>query len=947
MCQSRADGGRRCAAHHPGTLAVKYMSRNYPEVRYPLEQGQVDHIFKALKHEGRNHDAPTQEEYRAFLQEQIEMVRGNSDDPTARRIINKIERAIEFEQIPDGGSFYALKNMAARARSARGAILREVRQQADLTGSTQAQVRRRLNRMYNSLVAERGTADYTQVLDAKTRKAFEHLRNNVELNFERVRRIERTPTPVLSLLIYSSGYDPEDGRMEVEMNNGDVYAFHSVSEEDYQQFLVTPVATFSRIETSHEHDYASSTEADKDAYRLWCSSCESFRVASGHQCQAHEGRVTGRAISHDVDEIYGRVVRSVTPDQEPGTVPTVPSWRTDNDRITSELSARHYSYTPGTQGRTPSNARRINPDVSEIASRINNGEIVNFEVGRRIFVQGSGRHEHNDVTSTVTAQRVRGNRLVELSHDENSVRCTCEVYQNNGRCTHTHPNGRSVNRFVRQDIRDAIQGITGNHEGQEFITANDIDYRNRAHLVPEGEELEDGYRELSQDQINGALYELSLSPQTTVRIDLPDENGESNAWVSVSATQDVRFDNYPGEVPVDQFTAVRTRLEEQLGSAVRNTEFMRDRLRNAAERSVTNGWEINSQSREEYLNRFSAHASNGYLVNPDQFISDYREAQNRSTAGESTFVAQSVTGGNLSNVQGQGRGFGIEIEVNGNYTAINDITDRLQSEGLSNFSGMAYYHQLNDFSYWRMEEDGSVSGEIVSPILYDTPESWEQVRRVCEIVRENGGTINTHTGNHVHIGAQGITNAQRRGIFAAVVANQDVIRRIATDPGRRSHRNNAGGNFYTSPFNDQDIQNLYQMRQDQQYSYSVGQGRSRMANFTNENTIEFRDPDGSLDPAHIQANVMMAAALTAAGEHGRWGDLNSERTHAQRVGVNAMRQPYINSVIENEDERILAENISLMTTLDALFPEREQRQRILGVAVRNPWQDEVAPPRHW
>lgn len=103
-------------------------------------------------------------------------------------------------------------------------------------------------------------------------------------------------------------------------------------------------------------------------------------------------------------------------------------------------------------------------------------------------------------------------------------------------------------------------------------------------------------------------------------------------------------------------------------------------------------------------------------------------------------------------------------------------------------------------------------------------------------------------------------------------------------------------------------------------------------------TIEFRDPDGSLDPAHIQANVLMSAAIARAGENRGWGELDAASVNMQRVGINAMREDRIRAMIEDPEERILAENISVMSSLDALFTTKEQKKLILSNLLRSPWQ---------
>ena len=41
---------------------------------------------------------------------------------------------------------------------------------------------------------------------------------------------------------------------------------------------------------------------------------------------------------------------------------------------------------------------------------------------------------------------------------------------------------------------------------------------------------------------------------------------------------------------------------------------------------------------------------------------------------------------------------------------------------------------------------------IVTPVLYDEPQSWEQVAKVCEVVWRHGGRASARAGAHVHVG---------------------------------------------------------------------------------------------------------------------------------------------------------------------------------------------------
>ena len=52
---------------------------------------------------------------------------------------------------------------------------------------------------------------------------------------------------------------------------------------------------------------------------------------------------------------------------------------------------------------------------------------------------------------------------------------------------------------------------------------------------------------------------------------------------------------------------------------------------------------------------------------------------------------------------------------------------------------------------WTVETDATVTGEIVSPVMRDSPEAWVQLERVCSILSGHGARVTTQTGGHIHV----------------------------------------------------------------------------------------------------------------------------------------------------------------------------------------------------
>lgn len=80
--------------------------------------------------------------------------------------------------------------------------------------------------------------------------------------------------------------------------------------------------------------------------------------------------------------------------------------------------------------------------------------------------------------------------------------------------------------------------------------------------------------------------------------------------------------------------------------------------------------------------------------------------------------------------------FGIEIEYE-NY-------DKIHVDKFIN----------KNFSSWYSTYDGSLTsgGELISPILTDTKQTWKELRKICTHLKENQA-INKRSGAHIHVGA--------------------------------------------------------------------------------------------------------------------------------------------------------------------------------------------------
>lgn len=293
----------------------------------------------------------------------------------------------------------------------------------------------------------------------------------------------------------------------------------------------------------------------------------------------------------------------------------------------------------------------------------------------------------------------------------------------------------------------------------------------------------------------------------------------------------------------------------------------------------------------------SAQRALGFVEDYSIFQSMYREVGESLSGDEARQHPEYIEGGftNAFHLMGvsdpRGRSFGLEIEVDFP-DSVNwgqersDLAFRLGEAGLSRHSRPLGWHYAarggerygepsysDDLSTWTVEADSSVDGvggargcEIVSPILYNTPEAWEAVKKVFDIVKELGGKVTSRTGLHVNIGASDFDTSLRKATVLADVARRfdDVLVRLAHSPEIGSaHR---GRHYCHTPA-------TLPSRSRDPYYLLAGNGHHSAVNLThipqpggrarNSSRVEFRIFDGTLDMGRLQMNVELGMALMA------------------------------------------------------------------------------------
>ena len=210
------------------------------------------------------------------------------------------------------------------------------------------------------------------------------------------------------------------------------------------------------------------------------------------------------------------------------------------------------------------------------------------------------------------------------------------------------------------------------------------------------------------------------------------------------------------------------------------------------------------------------------------------------------------------------------LAANPGQLAVGRVARALYEENFTTHDRQSGYHsglhngyQRNLRGGWMYEHDGSVNGgEVVSPILSNTPETWQRLHQVCGIITRHGGTASPNTGSHITVSApEQAGRAVRLTRFLRLMHHHQRDLHVMAAAGRRR------GQGYSAAMPappDQGYTSITTARQTLgRYSFAnIGHiATSRTAHDANSSRVEFRLWDGSLEPGRIQAQIKMSTAM--------------------------------------------------------------------------------------
>lgn len=322
-----------------------------------------------------------------------------------------------------------------------------------------------------------------------------------------------------------------------------------------------------------------------------------------------------------------------------------------------------------------------------------------------------------------------------------------------------------------------------------------------------------------------------------------------------------------------------------------------------------------------------------YSDDPQRFAHDVRAILEQA---ETTSTAQAVpfmTGDAAPVLYGFGadRRFGLELEYDAaDYGRMRSIPQHLYDAELTNTTQHGRYHEAGRRGYretsyrgWSLEADSSVSGgELVSPILRDSPETWTRTSVACRTIVDNGGTASAGAGGHITVSAPDQAGAPirlTRFLRLFRLHQDDLYTMSAAGYGR-------GSGHWARPMGPLPVDGYTRMGQiplhDRYRAVNLQHVTTTSTNpRAQQSRIEFRLWDASLDPARIQTQVRMSTALLDYAEHDRSALNGFTDDSADTAG----------RIHPDDTQQLATQTQNLRELLDRLFRRDEDKRQVLAL----------------
>lgn len=410
---------------------------------------------------------------------------------------------------------------------------------------------------------------------------------------------------------------------------------------------------------------------------------------------------------------------------------------------------------------------------------------------------------------------------------------------------------------------------------------------------------------------------------------------------------------------VEMFTtAISNRLNSGIssGASPEARAAMIAEQQRRAEAAAVDDWTRNEATLAEASRTWRSQAEVSYSTSPEAFLAAVKAAEERKERNGNVpdipYMRENALDGMATRRSRVAFGMEIEFEFptdmpyDQRARAIRSIGQDLYDAGLTYAAGQQNYgaskhrgfrdrhKDRNGVGNWSFERDGSVNGgELVTPAMYDEPETWENLEKAVEIITRHGGVASRKAGAHVHVstGAEQGSPAFYSELGRMVTQHEDSYFRLASDPKRGTHRKNsyAGGMRPVPPEGFSNLQNAkrWQGGRYALLNLAAVQGEAK-------DHVEFRLFDSTLIPGAMQAQIKLAVATvhaakrnaaaggTARGQE-KWG------SHFTRNRLRGRRRM--------TDEELIEDSATTRSLLDTLFRRREDKEQAASIFAYTKW----------
>ena len=202
-------------------------------------------------------------------------------------------------------------------------------------------------------------------------------------------------------------------------------------------------------------------------------------------------------------------------------------------------------------------------------------------------------------------------------------------------------------------------------------------------------------------------------------------------------------------------------------------------------------------------------------------------------------------------------------------------------------------------------------------------------------IKRHGGVATVNTGSHVHVSTPHTTTATATGLLKTAAKYEDVLQRVSTNLERGRHRPSE----YCGPNRSVPAGGYTSITQAQAHhnSHYVGVNFQSVEGSSSDH-VELRQWDGTLDPAAIQAQIKISAAMVLAAQRGAANDIppgtRVSPGHHLREQTALLAGSRRNLTV---DER-KTDTAAAREMADMLFSRREDKAQFASLFAATSWQ---------